>query len=63
MVLDQHDHIAVCKPTSEKDPAYDRLFVFLKKRAEEAQERRRERRVASVLGGLGGGIAGIASDD
>jgi hypothetical protein len=37
VVLQQHDHISVCKPTDRADPAYARLMAFLHARAREVR--------------------------
>jgi hypothetical protein len=37
VVLKQHDHIAVCKPSDKDDPSYSHLLRFLQRRAAEAE--------------------------
>ncbi len=47
VVLPQHDHINVCKPTDRQDPAYSRLADFL--RARLAEVRQEVRAVPHIL--------------
>ena len=42
VVLDQHDHISVCKPAHPGDPAYRRLADFLRRASRQLQRRRAE---------------------
>jgi hypothetical protein len=38
-VLDHHDHVTVCKPSTTDDPAYSLVYAFIKKRLDEINER------------------------
>lgn len=48
VVLAQHDHISVCKPSDPDDPAYARLIAFLRARAQELRRQRADAAVAAM---------------
>jgi hypothetical protein len=48
VVLQQHDHISVCKPSDLDDPAYARLMAFLHARVRTIRLARAERAARSL---------------
>ncbi len=48
VVLDQHDHISVCKPHDPSDPAYARLMAFLHARVRALKRERADAAAASM---------------
>ncbi|KDD74882.1 hypothetical protein H632_c1013p2, partial [Helicosporidium sp. ATCC 50920] len=50
VVLDDHDHIAVCKPRNVKDPAYTHLEAFLDSLLRKIAKERADKDGGGVLG-------------
>lgn len=48
VVLDQHDHISVCKPSDPSDPAYARLMAFLHARVKTLRKERADAAAGSM---------------